>query len=626
MTKFLVPIAMLLAVITVSVWSDRPLPRAELTIVEREPVQTLDPAQISQAQDIRAARAVYEGLVRYDVLTDDQRIEPAAAEAMPEVSADGLVYTFRVRADAKWSTGDAVKASDFIYAWRRVCLPDTAADYADMFDVVRGVKAWAKTRRDAVEAFAKDRTIADRPAAAKRLAADAEERFVREVGIAALDERTIRIELAEPTPYFLDYVAFPAFMPVHERTLRAYESVDSSTGRISWDSSWTRPPLLVGNGPYALTVWRFQRDMRLERNAWYHDKGLPKLATLSIVNIADPNAMVTAFRTGVVDWTTDVQASYRAEMIARKAEFEREHAAERRALAERGMGTLEIERAMPSDERNRIHGMPSFGTYFLSMNCSPLLPNGRPNPLADARVRRALALAAEKREIVENIRRAGEPVAGSLIPPGSLAGYEPPAGLAFDPEAARRELDAAGYPGGRGLPVIEYMFSRDGGHDLIAESLRRGWEKHLGVRVQLAPVEGRVSSTRLKSQQYMIARSSWFGDYGDPTTFLDINLSGNNNNDRKYASAAYDALMAEARGEADPATRMRTLARAERLCVEEDAAVLPIFHYTQFYLFDPKVLTGLSSHPRQVQHLFLLDRLDRPGALQTAATGAGVSP
>lgn len=611
MARFLVPLAILLALITLSVWSDRPLPQADLTIVERDPVHTLDPSQISFNQDIRVARAVYEGLLRADVLSRDQRLTPAAAESMPAVSPDGLVYTFRIRSDARWSTGDPVLASDFIYAWRRVMLPDTGADYSDMFNTVRGARAWAEGRRADLAAFGKDRGIADRGTQARRLLDDAFARFEAEVGVHATDERTIRVELTAPLPYFLDLVAFVPFFPVHEKSVRTYESLDPVTGRLSWKPGWTKPPAMVGNGPYRLTLWRFQRDMRLERNPEYHDASLPKLETLSIVNIADPNAMVTAFRTGAVDWTTDVLVPYRPELIAEKAEFDREHAQERANLAARGLSRFEIEQALPPDARNRIHGMPSFGTYFLSFNCTPTLPNGRPNPLADARVRRALAMAAEKREIVENLRRSGEPIAGSLIPPGSLAGYEPPAGLSFDPVAARKELADAGYPGGDSLPPLEFMFSRDGGHDLIAATLKRGWEKHLGVTIELVQLESRVASARLKARQYMIGRSSWFGDYPDPTTFLDIHQTGNNNNDRGYSSVRFDGLMMRAAEERDTAARLATLAEAEKLVVETDAAVLPLFHYTQFYLFDPKVLTGLSTHPRQAQHLFLLDRLDR---------------
>lgn len=609
MGKFLLPIAMLLALIALSVWSDRPLPKADLTIVERDPVHTMDPAQISWTQDIRIARAVFEGLLRNDVLSSDQHLVPAAAAAMPEVSPDGRVYTFHLRPDARWASGDPVLAGDFLYAWRRAALPDSGADYADMFGVIRGVPAWTKRRADDLKAFAADRSLSDRSRAAADLLRDCERRFAEEVGISTPDPRTIRIELAEPLPYFLDYVAFIPFMPLHERVVRPFESVDPASGRLSWSSEWTRPPLLDGNGPYRMTLWRFQRDMRLERNPHYHDPSLPRLPTLSIVNIADPSAIVTAFRTGAVDWTTDVLAPYRPEMLAARREFEREHAAEVAAMP--GASPVEIARRLPPDERSTIHGLPSFGTYFLSLNCNAMLANGRPNPLADPRVRRALALTAEKTEVVENIRRTGEPVAASLIPPGSFVGYTPPVGLAPDVERARRELAEAGYPGGQGLPPLEIMFTRDGGNDLIALTLARGWERSLGVKIELVQVEGRVASARLKSQQYMIGRSTWFGDYGDPTTFLDINLSGNNNNDRRYASPEFDALMARARSAAPASERMKILESAERLVIEQDAPIIPLFHYTQFYLFDAHVLTGFSTHPRQMQHLFLLDRLDR---------------
>jgi oligopeptide transport system substrate-binding protein len=624
MARLLVPIIPLLLLIALSVWSDRPLPKADLTIVERDPVHTLDPAQISWNQDIRVARAIYEGLLRLDVLSPDQRLEPAAAASLPDISEDGLVYTFRLRENAAWSNGDPVRASDFVYSWRRAMLPDTAADYAEMLGAIRGARAWGERRREDLKTFASDTTIPDRPAAARRLLDDALARFDAEVGVKTLDARTLRVELERPLAYFLDLVAFVPFMPLHKPTLRTYERLDPASGRLSWNTDWTKPPALVGNGPYTLTQWRFRRDMRLERNPHYHDPALPRLATLSIVNIADPNAMVTAFRTGAVDWTTDVLVPYRPEMLAEKRSFDADHAEARAALEAKGLRRLDVEAALPPDPRNRIHGMPSFGTYFLSFNCTPTLANGRPNPLADRRVRRALAMAALKREVVDHIRRTGEPVAGSLIPPGSLAGYTPPLGLPFDPAAARAELAAAGHPGGTGLPPLEFVFTRDGGHDLIAATLKRGWESILGVTIELQQVESRVASARLKAQQYMIARSSWFGDYADPTTFLDLNRTTNNNNDRKYASTRHDGYLDKAAEERDPIERMNLLAEAERIAVEEDAAVLPIFHYTQYYLFDPTRLTGLSTHPRQAQHLFLLDLRGRADSSTSTSAVGGV--
>lgn len=212
MGKFLVPILLLLGLVATSVWSDGPAPRADLTIVEREAVHTLDPAQISHTQDIRIARAVFEGLVRYDVLSEDQRIEPAAAEAMPEISADGRVYTFRIRADARWSNGDPLLASDFVYGWKRAIYPETAADYSNMFEVIRGVPAWAEARREELKTFAKDRAITDRLGAAERLRSAAERDPAARMRLLAEAERISVERDAAVLPLF-HYTQFYLFDP-----------------------------------------------------------------------------------------------------------------------------------------------------------------------------------------------------------------------------------------------------------------------------------------------------------------------------------------------------------------------------------------------------------------------------
>ena len=105
----------------------------------------------------------------------------------------------------------------------------------------------------------------------------------------------------------------------------------------------------------------------------------------------------------------------------------------------------------------------------------------------------------------------------------------------------------------------------------------------------------------------MTARASWFGDYGDPTTFLEISRTGDGNNDRAYSNPAFDSLLDRAAKETDPAARMRILENAERLLVEEDLPFIPIFYYVNMYLFDANKLTGISSHPRGDQLLYRAD-------------------
>ena len=364
----------------------------------------------------------------------------------------------------------------------------------------------------------------------------------------------------------------------------------------------------MSNGPYRLALWRFKRDMRLERNEYYWDPALPKSKTVSILNIADANTMVMAFRAGAVDWTTDVVVPYRADMLEAKHTFRASHAG---VAARLGLGidaaSIALDARLPADPANTIHAFPSFGTYFLNVYCGKELANGRPNPLAKAGVRRALARAIDKDEIVREIRRSGERPAGALIPPGSIGGYASPQGLPRDHEAARRELAEAGFPGGAGLPVIEFLYGRDSGHDLIAQAIKRTWERELGLSIELAQVESKVFGERVQNGRYMVSRASWFGDYGDPTTFLDISRRGNNNNDRKFDSEEFEALMSAAQAERDPARRTAILGDAERLIVERELPLIPVFHYTQVYLFDATRLKGLTEHPRQTQHLFLLE-------------------
>jgi oligopeptide transport system substrate-binding protein len=217
-------------------------------------------------------------------------------------------------------------------------------------------------------------------------------------------------------------------------------------------------------------------------------------------------------------------------------------------------------------------------------------------------------MAVDKGRIVEEVRGVGERSVRVLVPEGSIPGYRSPKGAPFDPPAARALLAEAGYPGGRGFPTVEILFNRDGGHDLIAQAVAKDWQENLNVGVSLQMREIKVFRNDLKKQNYMVSRAGWFGDYGDPTTFLDLMRSFDGNNDRKYNNPVYDDLLARAAREPDAQTRMRMLEEAERMIVDDDLPLIPIFQYVQIYLFDPDEITGISSHPRQEQNIYQIDR------------------
>jgi oligopeptide transport system substrate-binding protein len=631
MWRLVLPLLVLILAMAALLGHDRPAPRADFTFVNRGDISTLDPHRMSWLQDIRMGRALYEGLVRSDVFTRDAAIVPGVAERW-EVSADGTVYTFHLRPGARWSNGEPVTAHDFVYAWRRAILPDTASDYIKYFQLIRGAREFSEWRRAALEQFkASAAAAADRAAASSSLWQETLRRFDETVAVKAVEDRVLRVELVRRVPYWLDLCAFVLFSPLYPPAVDRFERVDPSTGRLHTDAGWTRPPAAVTNGPFLIASWRFKREVRLEKNPYWWDAASLNVDSISIPTIEDPSASVVAFHSGAVDWVTDVTPSYRGDMLEAKAAFYREHQAEVDRLRAQGLDPIEIDRRLPRDPRATIHTFPTFGTYFYNFNCRPRLEDGRENPFADARVRRAFAMAVDREHVARDLRRIGEPPATTLIPPGSLPGYRSPRGLPYDPAAARRLLAEAGYPDGRGFITVEILYNKDAGQDVIAQAIARDWERVLGVRTLLQQREFHAFRTALKQHDFMVSRASWFGDYGDPTTFLDPHRTGDGNNDRGYSCAEFDAILDRAEEEPDPDRRLRILEQAEAILVERDLPVVPIYHYSSVQLFDAHRVSGITSHPRQEQCLFRIDVLgdgkgaDRPLALPPAPP-AGVSP
>lgn len=615
---------LLAGALVLSVISEKPLPRADLVINNGNDVSTLDLQRMSWSMDLRIGRVLFEGLVVNDGFTWGFDIKPAVAESW-EVSDDARTYTFHLRENAKWSNGAPVTAEDFVFSWRRALLPDLAADYVALFQLIDGSVEFYDWRTEALADFAKQWTAqsdqAARAEAARALWAQTEARFDEMVGVHALDERTLEVKLIRPVPYFLDLCAFTTFYPVYPPLVSQYDQLDTKTGRMIAESGWTKPPELVSNGPFKLTQWRFKRDMRLEANEYWWNADSLAVGSISVASISDPNAQVLAFQTGAVQYLADVTASYRREMYAQKRAFYDEHREAYESMLVEGVDQFEIDRRLPDDPRKNAHFVPAFGTYWYNFNCKPTLPDGRKNPLVDPRVRRAFAMAIDKRAIVEEVRGFGEPVANTIIPRDSIGGYTSPKGLECISDAkneaerqaildkARALLAEAGYPDPGAFITVELLFNKDAGHDLVAQAIAKDWHKNLGVPTRLMQRELKVFRDDLKNTNFMTSRAGWYGDYGDPTTFLDLSRENDGNNDRKYHNDEFEGLLDEANLETDPARRMALLTRAETIIMERDLPMVPLFHYIQTYMFDASKLSGPNPHPRIKQFLFLFDRL-----------------
>ncbi|MAB83843.1 MAG: hypothetical protein CMJ24_10485 [Phycisphaerae bacterium] len=619
------PLILLLpALLVLVVWFDEPAPRSDFTWSSSSDVFTLDPQRMSYLTDMRVGSALYEGLVRFD--PEQGLFVPGAATSW-ERSADGRSWTFHLRPDARWSDGSPVTAWDFAWSWMRLLTPDTAASYSSLFFPIRGARECWKHRNEQLKAFSERDFLDDREriVAARRLWDDHEDRFSREVGIEVVDESTLVVHLEQPLPWLLDLLAFTPASPVyrpsvegwptaddpdqpwHRRDIpewddRAFVKIDPASGRLFQDHRWARPGRLVGNGPYLLDSWRYKRDLRLVASPTWHDADGVACETITKRTIEDPNTAVLAFESGALDWLNGVNVDYRVDMIEQQ-----------------DLG-----------HRNDIHVVPAFATDFFSFNCRPTLPGGRLNPFADPAVRRAFALTVDRDSIVEHVTRLNEPIATTLVPPGSIPGYESPRGLDRDPDRARSELAAAGWidRDGDGLvesedgslfPITTLLYTTNTPRfKRMAIALREQWETELGVRIELVGKGSKFYRNDLREGDFMIARGTWYGDYGDPTTFLDLCRTGDGNNSRGFTDPMIDAALDEASTESDPSRRLKMLADVERRLFTESLPMVPICQVVDVHMFDPDRISGLSSHPRQI-HQFWKVAVDDGGARGAAA-------
>jgi oligopeptide transport system substrate-binding protein len=153
--------------------------------------------------------------------------------------------------------------------------------------------------------------------------------------------------------------------------------------------------------------------------------------------------------------------------------------------------------------------------------------------------------------------------------------------------------------------VVDLLYSTNAPrYKNISLALRDMWQRELGVRVELRGKENKFFKEDLKRGNFMIGRGGWYGDYGDPTTYLEMCRTGDGNNDRGYSNPAVDDLLEQASGEPDPQRRLELLAECERIIVEQDVPLLPLCQYVQVYMYEPGQLTGLSQHPRLIQYLW----------------------
>ncbi len=471
----------------------------------------LDPHLATAYTEFNIILALGEGLAAID----EQSGKPVpAAAASWEVSPDGLRYTFHLRPEAKWSNGEPVVAADFLFSYERILRPGLASEYAYMLFPVRGAEDFNSGKTSDFAA----------------------------VGFSAPDSRTLVVELASPTPYFLGLVAHQAWFPVHPPTILKFGKIDQR------GTAWTRPENHVGNGAYRLAVWVPNDRIEVVRQPhhWSDPKtGLQRVVFYPTDNIpADEAAFRAGQRHVTYDLLPDRIAGYRAQ----------------------NPSPLRVD--------------PLLETLYLRFNTTR-------KPLDDARVRRALALAVDREAIAASVLQGSRLPAQHFVPPGA-GGFQSAARQPHDPATARALLAEAGFPEGRGFPRLEVLMNTDDLNTRVLSAIQAMWKRELGVDVALVNQDFRVYLDAMKGLRYDIARARWIGDYDDPNTYLDMYLTGGGNNQTGWSNADYDRLIARAAATPEPAARFALFQEAEALLLAE-APIAPLCFGARVHLVHPDV-------------------------------------
>lgn len=353
--------------------------------------------------------------------------------------------------------------------------------------------------------------------------------------VRAIDDHTLVYHLAHPTPHFPSVLQLFTWLPLHRPTIEAHG-----------DRWATTPETFTGNGPYRLTTNQFGQMSAGRKATTHHSAGGLHWERVEFHYIQSETTANTAFLRGDIDVSITVP-----------------------------LPEIDYWRGRPEFSLKNV-----FGTLFLIYNTEV-------EPFDDARVRRALNMTINRRLLTAQVTRRNEPVSEGLVPrgfPSAKGGdYRDHAGNLIGPrdvETARALLADAGYPEGRGFPSAAYLFETSEQQRMLAEQIQAMWRRALNIDVRLQNVEWGVLLSRTRQGDFQLARLGWYGDYLDPMSFLELFTSDNPQNRPGYRNPDYDGLIDRARHEANPERREELMAEAERLLIERDAVVCPLFTYS----------------------------------------------
>ena len=485
---------------------------------------SLDPNALNSNDSMITTLHMFEGLAKY--AKGGEGVELGQAKDYT-VSDDGLVYTFTLRDDIFWSDGQPVVAGDFVYSWQRLVSGGYENSY--FIDMVQNAVE--------IQNGAKDKS---------------------ELGVKAIDDKTLEVTLKAPCNYFIEIVAAAVTSPVRQDIIEA-------NGEMWYEN----PETYIGNGAYKLVEWSHQEKIVMEANDKYYDYANLGPTKITRMLMDDDNAILAAFESGDLAYA----ASFPTEELDRLKEA----------------GTFQV--------------APVAGTYYILVNAEG---KGMIPELQDPKVRRALALAIDRNYVTDMVTKRGELPADTFLPRGfhdeDGKDYYDSADKFWDNstyeancEEAKKLMAEAGYPDGAGFPTISYTINNNSAHAAIAEYVQNVWKEVLGVDCTIDSQEFAVFLDMRSAGDYALARAGWTVDYMDPASLMELWITSSGNNDCHFYNEEYDSYISAAAHATSQNERFENFHKAEKI-LEEQLPIIPIYYYSEPYLMDTSKYDGFFSY------------------------------
>lgn len=476
---------------------------------------TLDPHRAEGVPASNILRDLFEGLV---IELPNGDYIPGVAESWV-VSDDAKRYVFTIRKNAKWSNGDRFTAEDYVYSLKRSVDPKTLSNYSSMLYPIKNARAIVLGKLSP-----------------------------QDLGVYSKEERTLVIELEEPTPYFLSLLTHSTTYPVHRPSVE-------KLGQL-----FTRPGNLVSNGAFKLEEWRVQSHIKIIKNDQYWDSKNTTLEAVYNYTLDEPNSALKRYRAKELDFTDTIP-----------------------------LEQLPLIRACMAKEYKVA---PYFGSYYYGYNNTKAPFKNNPE------LRTALNMAIDREILVNIVIGAGQIPAYSFVPPVKTFQPVEPEWSTWSQEEKNREAlrlyKKLGYSKESPLE-IEVLYNTSENHKKVALAVAAMWKQALGVKTTLRNQEWKVFlETRRLQNETQIFRGGWIGDYDDPYTFSQLLHSENEMNHAGYSSPEYDTLVDMAATKNAGENRLDDLRAAEKILVE-DMPIIPLYYYVSQHMIKPWV-SGLEDN------------------------------